>query len=75
MARQHRPHGRAARAAASPRDFSQGDFNYDGTVNLQDFNLLAARFGGVAATGGGPGGAIRDASASEVDERAEWIDL
>ena len=29
----------------SPRDFTQGDFNYDGVVNLIDFNILAGRFG------------------------------
>jgi hypothetical protein len=27
------------------RDFTQSDFNYDGGVNLDDFKLLAARFG------------------------------
>ena len=25
--------------------YAQGDFNYDGTVNLTDFNLLAGKFG------------------------------
>jgi len=25
--------------------WTQGDFNYDGTANLADFNLLAANFG------------------------------
>jgi hypothetical protein len=25
--------------------WTQGDFNYDGNVNLQDFNRLAANFG------------------------------
>ena len=28
-----------------PRDFTQGDFNYDTAVNLRDFNILAGRFG------------------------------
>ena len=38
----------------SNRDASTGDFTYDGVVNLNDFNLLASKFGTVfAATGGG----------------------
>ena len=37
----------AANFGQSPRDFTQGDFNYDGTVNLDDFNILASRFGTV----------------------------
>jgi hypothetical protein len=40
----------AANFGRSPRDFAQGDFNYDGTVNLQDFNILASRFGTVVAS-------------------------
>lgn len=30
--------------------FAQGDFNYDGTVNLLDFNFLAANFNHVVAS-------------------------
>jgi hypothetical protein len=29
----------------SPRNFTQGDFDYNGTVDLLDFNLLSAHFG------------------------------
>jgi hypothetical protein len=32
-----------------PRDFTQGDFNYDGKVTLPDFNILAGRFGAALA--------------------------
>ena len=35
-----------------PGDFTQGDFDYNGTVGLSDFNLLAARFGVTVAPDG-----------------------
>jgi hypothetical protein len=38
--------------------FSQGDFNYSGTVDLVDFNILASRFG----TSIGPDGSIERTS-------------
>ena len=34
----------AASFSQSGKTFSQGDFNYDGSVNTIDFNLLAANF-------------------------------
>jgi hypothetical protein len=40
----------AANFGQSPRDYSQGDFDYSGNVNLNDFNILAARFGQVLAS-------------------------
>jgi hypothetical protein len=41
-----RSFGRAvANFGQTGRDFTQSDFNYDGGVNLDDFKLLAARFG------------------------------
>ena len=52
----------AANFGQSPRDFAQGDFNYDGTVNLSDFNILASRFGrvlGPPAVASGPGAPTR----------------
>jgi len=40
--------------------FSQGDFNYDDAVNLDDFTLLAANFGQtLAAPGDVPSGLPR----------------
>ena len=35
----------AANFGQSNRSYTQGDFNYDGAVNLADFNLLAGNFG------------------------------
>lgn len=37
----------AANFGQSPRDFTQGDFDYDGVVNLSDFNILSGQFGTV----------------------------
>ena len=37
--------GAGGRRLAARGAFSQADFNYDGNVNLQDFNILAGRFG------------------------------
>ena len=56
------------------RYWSQGDFNYDGLVNLADFNLLAGRFGQSAA---GPGVTPQDwaALASAVPEPAAAVSL
>ncbi len=51
----------AANFGQSPRSFSQGDFNYDGVVDLQDFNILASRFGSV-----GPAAAPARAPATSV---------
>ncbi len=50
----------ASNFGQSGRDFSQGDFNYDGLVNLADFNILAARFGQQVAhaTAGPPAGKL-----------------
>jgi hypothetical protein len=39
----------AANFGQSPRDFTQGDFDYDTAVFLSDFNILASRFGQVLA--------------------------
>ena len=42
----------AANFGQSNRNFSQGDFTYDGIVNLNDFNVLASRFGQTVAPTG-----------------------
>ena len=39
----------AANFGQSGTEFTRGDFNYDGTVNPEDFNVLAGRFGAVLA--------------------------
>ena len=55
-----------------PGDWSDGDFDYDGRVNLNDFNLLAAQFG---QTVGGPSVTPADwaALASAVPEPAGLV--
>ena len=35
----------ASRFGSTTRSFHEGDFNYDGIVNLADFNILATNFG------------------------------
>ena len=56
----------SANFGQSPRDFTQGDFNYDGAVNLQDFNILVGRFGTVLA---GPEPSSIFSSGPKVDRR------
>ena len=47
----------AANFGRSGATFRQGDFNYDGRVNLEDFNILASRFGtALASPAGAPDG-------------------
>ena len=66
----------AANFGQSPRVFSQGDFNYDGTVNLADFNILASRFGTVLATSstGAASSPFGTSSAGELDDEAGTLD-
>ncbi len=71
----------AANFGQSPRNFTQGDFDYNGIVNLDDFNILAARFGQVLASataapartplfGGGTktGGGLTDRGEDPLDD-------
>jgi hypothetical protein len=51
----------------SGRTWQQGDFTYDGRVNLDDFNALAANFG-LSAGANGPTAADWSALAAAVPE-------
>ena len=64
------PASAAANFGQANRTFSQGDFNYDGTVNLADFNILASKFGTVLASAPGATGF---ASEGENDEPADEL--
>ena len=49
--------------------YAQGDFNYDGTVNLRDFNILAGRFGQSVAAAARRGDDVFPARTPDVYRR------
>ncbi len=54
-----------------PGNFAQGDFTYDGKVNLNDFNVLARRYGQTMLASVGSSGIVFGSGDSSSDEKTE----